>query len=92
MDFNPSNLPLDFEKGFTLPFDLKTGMSTIETGKRRLSAMKGILEQAAYTGAPLGEANQMAEDAAGAIENAAENVKDGAENAVQNATDAVTNP
>ena len=48
MDFNPSNLPLDFEKGFTLPFDLKTGMSAaVDTGKRHLADMKGMFADAA---------------------------------------------
>lgn len=43
MDFNPSDLPLDFERGFTIPFDPNTGMSVdLETGKRYLADMKGM--------------------------------------------------
>lgn len=47
MDFNTSSLPLDFERGFTIPFDLKTGMSAaVATGKRHLSDMKGMFADA----------------------------------------------
>lgn len=43
MDFNPSDVKLDFLKGFTMAFDLKTGMSPdLDTGKRYLSEMKGM--------------------------------------------------
>lgn len=43
MDFNPSDLPMDFLKGFTMAFDMKTGYSPdLPTGKRRLSDMKGM--------------------------------------------------
>jgi glucose-6-phosphate isomerase len=42
-DFNPSSLPLDFFKGFTIDFDPKTGLSTTtDTGKRLLSQMRGM--------------------------------------------------
>ena len=42
-DFNPSSQPMDFEKGFTLDFDIGTGMSTqVDTGKRNLSQMRGM--------------------------------------------------
>ena len=49
-DFNPSTIPFDHEKGFTVDFDLKTGMSSMmETGKRRLSYMKGMFcDEAAF--------------------------------------------
>lgn len=50
------------------------------TSESILTAMRGILEQAAYTGAPLESLNQMAEDAKDTVLNAAEDVKDGAEN------------
>ena len=47
MDFNTSSLPLDFERGFTIPFDLKTGMSAaVAMGKRHLSDMKGMFADA----------------------------------------------
>ena len=47
MDFNPSSQPMDFLKGFTIPFDLKTGMSPDkETGKRHLSDMRGMYSDA----------------------------------------------
>lgn len=47
MDFNTSSLPLDFERGFTIPFNLKTGMSAaVATGKRHLSDMKGMFADA----------------------------------------------
>ena len=47
MDFNPSSLPIDYLKGFSIPFDLKTGMSPVkETGKRHLSDMKGMYSDA----------------------------------------------
>ncbi len=43
MHFNASNEKLDFEHGFTIPFDLKTGFSPdVATGKRRLSDMTGM--------------------------------------------------
>lgn len=42
-DFNPSNVPMDFDKGFVIDFDLHTGMSAMkETDKRHLSQMKGM--------------------------------------------------
>lgn len=42
MDFNAGTL-FDFQRGFTMAFDLKTGKSPEkETTKRRLSAMKGM--------------------------------------------------
>lgn len=42
-DFNPSDKPLDFERGCTIDFDPKTGFSTaVDTGKRRLSEMRGM--------------------------------------------------
>lgn len=41
-DFNAGK-PFDFERGFTMDFDLKTGLSTMmDTGKRYLSQMKGM--------------------------------------------------
>lgn len=41
--FNASTKPFDYEKGFTIDFDLKTGMSSMkETSKRYLSNMKGM--------------------------------------------------
>ncbi|MEG0935471.1 MAG: glucose-6-phosphate isomerase family protein [Clostridia bacterium] len=43
MDFNASDIPFDFERGFTIPFDLNTGMSPmLTTGKRYLSQMQGM--------------------------------------------------
>ncbi len=44
-DFGSPPFPLDFDKGFTLDFDLKTGMSSaVDTGKRYLSQMKGMFQ------------------------------------------------
>ena len=60
MDFNPSNLPLDFEKGFTLPFDLKTGMSAaVDTGKRHLADMKGMFADAAAEARAIEDGNPL---------------------------------
>ena len=60
MDFNPSNLPLDFEKGFTLPFDLKTGMSAaVDTGKRHLTDMKGMFADAAAEAKAIEDGNPL---------------------------------
>lgn len=43
MDFNPSAIPLDFERGFTMDIDLSTGKSkTADTGKRFLGDLKGL--------------------------------------------------
>ena len=61
------------------------------TSESILSAMKGIEEQAQYTGAPLGMLNQMAEDAKDKVKDGAEKVMDGAENIVQNAADGAQN-
>jgi len=42
-DFNPSDVKFDYDKGFTIDFDLTTGLSTMkDTGKRRLSDMRGM--------------------------------------------------
>lgn len=42
-DLNASEIALDFDKGFTIDFDLKTGLSSmLETGKRHLSDMRGM--------------------------------------------------
>lgn len=42
-DFGSGTAPLDFEKGFTLDFDLTTGLSSaVKTGKRYLSQMKDM--------------------------------------------------
>lgn len=58
------------------------------TSESILAAMRGILEQAAYTGAPLGAVNQMAEDAKNAVQNVAEDVQDGANDAVNSVKEA----
>jgi len=43
MDFNTTNKLFDFDRGFTVDFDLKTGLSqSMGTGKRYLSDMKGM--------------------------------------------------
>ncbi len=43
MDFNASSRPLDFQRGFTMAFDLGSGLSPDrETGKRRLADMRGM--------------------------------------------------
>lgn len=43
IDFNASGTAFHFDKGFTIDFDLKTGLSTLlETGKRRLSDMRDM--------------------------------------------------
>lgn len=43
MDFNASSKLFDYERGFTIDLDMKTGMSSMkETGKRYLSNMKGM--------------------------------------------------
>ena len=49
-DFNPSDILMDFEKGFTIDFDMKTGMSgMMQTGKRMLSQMENMYaDEAAY--------------------------------------------
>lgn len=61
------------------------------TSESILAAMKGILEQAQYTGAPLGMLNQMAEDAKDKVMDGADKVMDGAENVVKDAADGVEN-
>ncbi len=39
-DFN-ADKPFDFERGFTIDFDMQTGLSSmLDTGKRYLSQMK----------------------------------------------------
>ena len=41
-DFN-ADKPFDFERGFTIDFDMQTGLSSmLDTGKRYLSQMKGM--------------------------------------------------
>lgn len=52
------------------------------TSESILTAMRGILEQAAYTGAPLGAVNELAEETKNAVQNVAEDVKDGVDNAI----------
>ena len=49
-DFHASETALDFDRGFTIDFDLKTGLSSmLDTGKRRLSDMRGMYaDTAAY--------------------------------------------
>ena len=61
------------------------------TSESILNAMKGIEEQAQYTGAPLGMLNQMAEDAKDKVKDGAEKVMDGAETIVQDAADGAQN-
>ena len=53
MDFNSDNKLFDFDRGFTLDFDLQTGLSkNMETGKRYLSDMKGMFaDDAAFEAA-----------------------------------------
>lgn len=47
MDFHSIGDSLDFDKGFSLRFDLKTGKSAdMDTGKRRLSGMRGMFADA----------------------------------------------
>ena len=60
MDFNPSDLKFDFEKGFTMAFDLKTGLSPDkDTGKRYLSEMKGMFADSAAEEKMIAEGNPM---------------------------------
>ena len=60
MDFNPSDLKFDFEKGFTMAFDLKTGLSPdLETGKRYLSEMKGMFADSAAEEKMIAEGHPM---------------------------------
>ena len=60
MDFNPSDLKFDFEKGFTMAFDLKTGLSPDkETGKRYLSEMKGMFADSAAEEKMIAEGNPL---------------------------------
>ena len=60
MDFNPSDLKFDFEKGFTMAFDLKTGLSPDkETGKRYLSEMKGMFADSAAEERMIAEGNPL---------------------------------
>ena len=41
--FNASEKFMDFERGFTIDFDMTTGLSqSVDTGKRYLSQMKGM--------------------------------------------------
>ena len=43
MDFNTSNTPFDYLRGFTMDFDLRQGQSSVKaTSKRFLSQMKGM--------------------------------------------------
>lgn len=48
--FNASDIPIDFQKGFTLDFDLLSGLSQgKETSKRLLSKMRGMYaDEAAF--------------------------------------------
>ena len=50
VDFNVKTQGIDFEKGFTIEFDLQTGLSKMQdTSKRYLSEMKGMFaDQEAY--------------------------------------------
>ena len=50
IDFNASTELMDFARGFTIDFDLKTGLSEmLNTGKRYLSEMEGMFaDDAAY--------------------------------------------
>lgn len=50
MNFNSENKPMDYERGFTMDFDLKLGLSSVKaTTKRYLSQMKGMFaDDAAY--------------------------------------------
>ncbi len=60
MDFNPSDIKLDFEKGFTMGFDLKTGKSPeLDTGKRYLSEMKGMFADSEAEAKMIAEGNPM---------------------------------
>ena len=60
MHFNPSDIKFDFEKGFTMGFDLKTGMSPdLDTGKRYLSEMKGMFADSAAEEKMIAEGNPM---------------------------------
>lgn len=61
------------------------------TSESILSAMKGIEEQAQYTGAPLGMLNQAAEDAKDMVKDGADAVMDGAENIAQDAAEGAQN-
>lgn len=61
------------------------------TSESILTAMKGILEQAQYTGAPLGMLNQMTEDAKDKVMDGVDKVMDGAENVVEDTADSVRN-
>lgn len=48
--FNVSEKPMDFQRGFSVGFGLKSGLSeTVDTGKRYLSQMKGMFaDEAAF--------------------------------------------
>lgn len=60
MDFNPSDIKFDFLKGFTMGFDLKTGMSPdLDTGKRYLSEMKGMFADSEAEAKMIAEGNPM---------------------------------
>ena len=60
MHFNPSDIKMDFEKGFTMGFDLKTGMSPeLDTGKRYLSEMKGMFADSEAEAKMIAEGNPM---------------------------------
>lgn len=61
------------------------------TSQSILEAMRGILEQANYTGAPLGVLNNAAENAADDVQNAADQLGDEAQNAADEIMDGAEN-
>ena len=61
------------------------------TSQSILEAMRGILEQANYTGAPLGMVNNAAQNALDGAKDAADDVMDGAENIARETKDEMQN-
>lgn len=55
------------------------------TSQSILAAMRGVLEQARYTGAPLEGLEQFTQNAADSVQNAIDGAKDDVENMVKNA-------
>ncbi|MDO4547037.1 MAG: glucose-6-phosphate isomerase family protein [Clostridia bacterium] len=60
MDFNPSSIPLDFERGFTMDIDLITGKSKdVDTGKRFLGDLRGLFSDETAYEAEVGKGNPL---------------------------------
>lgn len=59
-DFNASNIPMDWVRGFTIDFDFKTGFSSKKaTSKRHLSNMRGMFADDAALDAMIKKEDQL---------------------------------